>query len=320
MDMPVLDIKQVVLFKAGNIEIFIDFYFDKVTAVYAFVGSLMSWLVLIFSRFYLHREPGFKRFFATILLFFASYNVVIFAGNLETLIHRLGSLGICSFLLIAFYRDRYLPVKNGMKIISLYRLGDICLILAMWMMHQLWHANITFLQLNDQPVVERHLQEHGGYGVFLAIMLLIAAAIKSAQLPFSSWLPRAMEGPTTSSAIFYGSLIGPYWRIPVIADLSLLAKYSGDQDQHYYYRIAATAMVASATARVQSTVKTQIAYASITQIGLMFIEVALGWHVLALIHFAGNAFLRTYQLLVSPSVLNYSIHDMMFQLRKASGK
>src|SRR6185436_18936090 len=73
-----------------------------------------------------------------------------------------------------------------------------------------------------------------------------------------------------------------------------------------------TSLIAASIARVQSTVKTQIAYSSITQIGLIFIEVALGFHTLALIHFAGNAFLRTYQLLVSPSVLSYQIHDMFF--------
>jgi NADH-quinone oxidoreductase subunit L len=77
-----------------------------------------------------------------------------------------------------------------------------------------------------------------------------------------------------------------------------------------------TVIIASLIARVQSTVKTQIAYASIAQIGIMFIEVALGWHILALVHFSGNAFLRTYQLLVSPSVLGYMIHDQFFNYKK----
>ncbi len=70
--------------------------------------------------------------------------------------------------------------------------------------------------------------------------------------------------------------------------------------------------MATMIARVQPTVKTQIAYSSAAQIGLMFIEVALGFHWLVLIHFTGNAFLRTYQLLVSPSVLNYLVHHQYF--------
>ena len=65
-------------------------------------------------------------------------------------------------------------------------------------------------------------------------------------------------------------------------------------------------------ARVQSSVKTQIAYSSIAQIGIMFVELAMGWHTLALVHFAGNAFLRTYQLLVSQSVLGYLVQYQFF--------
>jgi NADH-quinone oxidoreductase subunit L len=142
-------------------------------------------------------------------------------------------------------------------------------------------------------------------------MILVTAAAKSALLPFSSWLPRAMEGPTTSSAVFYGSLsvhLGaflllrtyPFWENITIIKVLIIALG------------AATSFIATTIARVQPTVKTQIAYASITQIGLIFIEVALGFHILALVHFAGNAFLRTYQLLVSPSVLSYKTHDMFF--------
>lgn len=306
-----LDIKHFVLYKAETIEIFIDFFFDKITAVFALVGSLLTFLVLIFSRYYLHRDEGFKRYFSTINLFFLGYNFAIFSGNFETLFIGWEVLGICSFLLIAFYRDRYLPVKNSLKVISLYRLGDICLILSMWMSHHLWHKNITFLELGDTQAVQEHLFAHNWYSVFMASMICVAAAAKSAQLPFSSWLPRAMEGPTTSSAIFYGSLsvhLGvflllrtyPYWESLTLVKATVV------------FMGICTSLIATSIARVQSTVKTQIAYASISQIGLMFVEVAWGFHIIALIHFAGNAFLRTYQLLVSPSVLSYLIHDMFF--------
>jgi NADH-quinone oxidoreductase subunit L len=306
-----LNIKEYVIFSTKNFEFFLDFFFDRVTAVYLVVGSLLTFMVTIYSRYYLHREEGFKRFFNTILFFLFGYNVVIFSGNLETLFIGWEILGISSFLLIAFYRDRYLPVKNAVKVFSIYRIGDVGLILAMWMSHHLWHENITFLKLQNYELVHSHLQGHSLIGIFISLMILISAAAKSAQLPFSSWLPRAMEGPTPSSAIFYGSLsvhIGvfillrtfPFWehqlsvRI-IIASTGFL-----------------TSILAAVTARVQSSVKAQIAYASIAQIGLIFIEVAAGFEVLALIHFAGNAFLRTYQLLVSPSVVTYLIREQFY--------
>lgn len=313
-DSPILDIKHIVLFNAGDIEIFIDFYFDKTTAVFAVLGSFLTFLVCIFSRYYLHRDEGFKRYFNTMLLFFLGYNLIIFSGNFETLFIGWEILGVCSFLLIAFYRNRYLPVKNALKVLSVYRLGDICLILAMWMSHHLWHENITFSGLNDSELVLQHLQEHNWYAVFIALMILIAAAVKSAQFPFSTWLPRAMEGPTSSSAIFYGSLsvhLGVflllrtyhYWESLII--IKVLLVLTG----------IITSFIAANIAKVQSSVKTQIAYATITQIGLIFIEVALGFHILALIHLSGNALLRTYQLLVSPSVLSYLTHDMFFNFK-----
>lgn len=308
---PVLDIKHIVLFKTTGFEIFIDFFFDKITAVYACIGSILTVLVGVFSRYYLHREEGFKRFFNTILLFFSGYNIIIFAGNFETLFIGWELLGIASFLLIAFYRDRYLPVKNGLKVISVYRFSDICLLLAMWLSHHLWHENITFFKLSDQALVGEQLQQHTTLGVLIAIAILIAATAKSAQLPFSSWLPRAMEGPTSSSAIFYGSLsvhIGvflllrtyPFWEsITLVKVIIIVIGVS-------------TSIIATAIARVQSSVKTQIAYSSIVQIGIIFVEVALGFHILALVHFACNAFLRTWQLLVSPSVLSYLVHDQFY--------
>jgi len=311
---PVLDKFQFLLFETDLIKIFIDFYFDKTSAVFGLIGSIILFPVIIFSKYYLHRESDYKFFFNTMLLFYIGYNIVVFSGNFETFFIGWEFVGVCSFLLIGFYKDRYLPVKNSLKVISVYRLGDVCLILAMWMSHHLWHENITFIKLNDLKVVEEHLIEHNWYGVFISIMILIAAAVKSAQFPFSTWLPRAMEGPTTSSSVFYGSL-------SVHLGLFLLIRTYPYWESLLFMKSAviligvASAFIATKIANVQSTVKTQIAYASIAQIGLMFIEVALGFHNLALFHFVGNAFFRTYQLLVSPSVLSYRIHNMFFNFK-----
>ncbi|MDH4461040.1 MAG: proton-conducting transporter membrane subunit, partial [Flectobacillus sp.] len=202
----VLNQKDLSLFQDFGYDFFIDLYFDGITATYLFVGAFLTFIVTVYSRYYLHREDGYKRFFNTVLFFYFGYNIVIFSGNLETLFIGWEVLGISSFLLIAFYRNRYLPVKNAVKVFSVYRIADVGLILAMWMSHHLWHENITFLKLNNAELVHEHLQNHSWIGVFISMMILISAAAKSAQLPFSSWLPRAMEGPTPSSAIFYGSL------------------------------------------------------------------------------------------------------------------
>ena len=296
----------------------VQLYYDEITAVFSIVGSFLFFLVATFSKYYMHRDEGYKRFFNLILLFGVGYNFIILSGNFETLFIGWEVKGLCSFLLIAFYRSRYLPVKNALKTVSNYRLSDVALMLAMWMMHHLTHQNISFFQLDEARAISLQAG-NAGMAVFIVCMLILPATIKSAQFPFTTWLPRAMEGPTSSSAIFYGSLsvhIGvflllrthPFWEDMLWAKIVIIVIG------------AVTGIVATLIARVQPTVKTQIAYSSAAQIGIMFIEIALGFHWLVLIHFAGNAFLRTYQLLVSPSVLNYLVHHQYFHYHPPQNK
>jgi len=311
---PHINLKEFSIYKANNYDFFIDFYVDRITLVYLLLGSLITFVITVYSRYYLHREEGYKRFFNTILFFYSGYNIIIFAGNIETLFIGWEILGISSFLLIAFYIDRYLPVKNAVKVFSIYRIGDVGIILAMWLSHHLWHENISFMKLNNVELVHHHLADNSLVGLAIALMIFISASAKSAQLPFSSWLPRAMEGPTPSSAVFYGSLsvhIGafllmrtyPFWEYQTIFKIILVI--SG----------ALTAIIATFISRVQSSIKSQIAYSSIAQIGLIFIEIAFGLEVIALIHISGNAFLRTYQLLISPSVVSYKIREQLYEYK-----
>jgi len=312
-----IDERDLLLYSSDNYAFFIDFYWDKISMIFFVVGTFLVLLVARYSQYYMHREAGYKRFFNTLLFFYAGYSIAVLAGNIETLFIGWEFLGVSSFLLIAFYRDRYLPIKNAVKVFSIYRVGDVGVILAMWLSHHLWGENVTFAQLADASEVSHALSEHSLVGVFIALAILVTASAKSAQFPFTSWLPRAMEGPTPSSAIFYGSLsvhLGvflllrtfPLWESqPTARILIALVGFT-------------TALVAGGIARVQSSIKAQIAYGSAAQIGLIFIELALGWTNVALFHFAGNAFLRTYQLLVSPSTVSYLIREQFFNFQPSA--
>lgn len=300
------------LYESHGYQFDISFYFDKVTAIFLFMGAFLCFLVTIYCQHYLHRDPGYKRFFNVLLLFYVGYNIVIFSGNFETLFFGWEILGICSFLLIGFYRERFLPVKNALKVFTVFRIADMGLLFAVWLSHHLWHRNITFSELLDSQLVLSQLQDHTAIGIMISLMILLAAAVKSGQLPFTAWVPRAMEGPTPSSAIFYGSLsvhLGvflllrtyPFWEhlTPIVVLVVIMG--------------LATSIIATLIAKVQSSVKTQIAYSSAAQIGIIFIEIAFGFYDLALLHLAGNAFLRTYQILVTPSVVTYLIREQFFK-------
>ena len=294
-----------ILFSNADVTFALNFYMDAASAVFFCVTCLITILVLLFSKYYMHRDPGFQRFHTTILFFFAGLALVIFSGNFETLFMGWECIGLSSFLLISFYRDRYLPTKNSLKVFALYRTADALFIIALWYAHHLFEKNVQFVEFTSL------IQSHGNSLVILGVLLLVVAMIKSAQFPFSYWLPRAMEGPTTSSAIFYGAL-------SVHIGLFLLLRTYPLWEGSFGLRVAImllglmTALIATSITRVQSSAKTQIAYASVTQIGIMFIELAAGLHYLVLFHFVSNACLRTYQLLISPSIVSYLVHYQFY--------
>jgi NAD(P)H-quinone oxidoreductase subunit 5 len=152
----------------------------------------------------------------------------------------------------------------------------------------------------------------GTNATIIAILLIVAVAGKSALLPFSSWLPRAMEGPTPSSAVYYGSL-------SIHAGCFLLLRAAPLLEQAPVARLlagvlgASTAVFAGITTRVQSDVKSSLAYASLTQVGLIVVEIAIGWYTIAFVHLAGHACFRLLQFLSAPNVLHdlHGIEDAM---------
>jgi NAD(P)H-quinone oxidoreductase subunit 5 len=139
--------------------------------------------------------------------------------------------------------------------------------------------------------------------VIAGLLILFAAAGKSALVPFSNWLPRAMEGPTPSSAVFYGAL-------SVHLGAFLLLRISPMFESVWELRAAVlavgiiTAIYGSLAARVQTDVKCALSFASLTQVGIIVVEIGLGWRYLAIIHMLGHGCWRTLQFLRAPTVLH----------------
>lgn len=290
------------LYAKGDYRFPILFYLDRVGAVYLFCTWVIFSIIVRYCRVYLHREAGYKRFFLTIFGFIFGLNLVILSGSIDMLFAGWEIVGISSFLLIAFYRHRPQPVRNALRAYSIYRFCDVGLLLGAWMSHLLFHDSQHFSELTH--LFENNAMPPAGYASLLVLswLIVIAACGKSAQFPFCFWLPRAMEGPTPSSAIFYGAL-------SIHLGVFLLLRTMPIWSYHYLPRTMVlligllTVIVANLSEKTQSNIKGQIAYASITQVGFMFMELSLGLESLVLVHFLGNAFLRCYQLLVSPSIV-----------------
>jgi NADH-quinone oxidoreductase subunit L len=299
------------LYQDAHYQFTLAFLLDYISLSFVLAGHILALLIFRLSNLYLAGEKGYSRFFYTLFFFLTGYTLAVLSGNFETLLLGWEVLGLSSFMLVAFYRERYLPVKHAVRIFSVYRIGDVGLLLALWASHHYWHQNIAFETLSHTKMVHSQWARNPELASLITGFIFLAAMIKSAQFPFSSWLPRAMEGPTPSSAIFYGALsvhLGvfllmrtfPFWE-PMIGMRILLGVIG-----------ATTAWYGYSVSKSQYTIKAQIAYASLAQIGLMFITLALGQREMALVHMMGNAGLRTYQLLISPSVVSYTIRAQRF--------
>jgi NADH:ubiquinone oxidoreductase subunit 5 (chain L)/Multisubunit Na+/H+ antiporter, MnhA subunit len=213
-------------------------------------------------------------------------------------------LGLSSVLLIAFYEHRSGPLKNGLRILFIYEFGDIfffSLILLLLFFHI---DDITKLSL---------IQEYGcEWAMFL---LIVACFFKSGIFPWI-YLPRAMEGPTPSSAIFYGSLsshipiflllhVWPQeWTFPAYWPEVWTITHPANAIVLAIVICVFSAFVTTMMSRQRSDAKNTIAYATTTQLAIIYIEIFFGLYTLALVHVVSHGIYRTFELLRTPSLFH----------------
>lgn len=286
-----------------SIRLFFDFY----SMFFLFCSSVITTLIVFFSHRYLHRDPGYRRFFIIISFFVFGIHLIILAGNFDLLFAGWEIVGLSSFLLIGYFWHRPKAIDSAFRAYCIYRVCDIGLLSSILITHFFWHdVSIfkDFLQTYDQSVLA-HIPLSLRW--LLSICLLFSVIGKSAQFPFCFWLPKAMEGPTHSSAIFYGSLSVHIGVFLLIRTMPIWYHTTG-----FVYLLGLigliTAICATLFGLVQSNIKGQIGYASVAQVGIMLLELSFGLSNLAFFHMMGNAFLRCFQLLVSSSILTMHLH------------
>lgn len=270
---------------------------DGISITIALFSSLLTALIARFSRTYLHKEPGFIRFFTLLGIFATGTQLVALAGALELFFAGWELIGISSAFFIGYFHERREPVRSSIRAFATYRLSDAGLLIATVATFELL-GSARFSALDGAGALP------AGQATALALLFLLSAMGKSAQLPFSGWLPRAMEGPTPSSALFYGA-------VSIHAGLFLMLRVWPVFAVSPAARVAgvavglATAIYAAAVARVHTDAKGALAHATLAQVGLILAEICLGWTTLALVHLVCHAFLRLGQYLKAPNM----IHD-----------
>lgn len=280
----------------------IKFIFDRLSVPFVILSFVLVGVVGAFANVYLHRDAGYRRFFVLYAMFLIGMVYASAAGTIETLFAGWELVGLSSAMLVAFFQERVAPVRNGMRIWTVYRLADAAFLIAALSLHHSMGEGDFDVLIGRGIWPLGHATMPTSAALFIGFLLLIAAAGKSALIPFSGWLPRAMEGPTPSSAIFYGALsihLGAFLLLrisPILEDSLILSSA-------VVVLGIASALLAFLSARVQTDAKSALAYASLTQVGIIVAEIGLGFRYLALAHIIGHACLRTLQLLRAPSLL-----------------
>jgi len=276
--------------------------FDMLSLPFVILSLVLCGTISAFATRYLHREPGYNRFFFLFAVFVVGIVATALAGTIETLFTGWELVGLSSALLVAYFQDRAMPVRNGLHVWSIYRISDAAFLIAAVVLHHLRSEGNFDVLLGSGPWPTGHASLTSSQALIVGLLLLVAVAGKSALVPFSGWLPRAMEGPTPSSAVFYGALsvhLGAYLllRVSPIVPLSpwLGAAIVGLG--------LATAVYATMAGRAQTDIKSALTFASLTQVGIIVAEIGLGLRWIALAHLIGHACLRTLQFLRAPTLL-----------------
>ncbi len=272
---------------------------DQLSLPFLGMTVVLSGLIGQFSATYLHRDRGFLRFYLLLHLFAFGSLLAFAAASFDLLVGGWEVVGITSVLLIAFFQQRPAPVENALRVFTIYRASDIGLLVGVFAMHQ-WAGTASFAGGFPQLT--------GTRAAIVCLLLLFAAAGKAAQVPFSGWLPRAMEGPTPSSAIFYGAISIHAGTYLLLRAQPLLA-HSGMASALVIVIGVVTAIHGTIVGRASADAKTSLAYASLTQVGVVFVEIGIGWTWIAVIHTLGHATVRTLQFLRAPSMLR-DYHQM----------
>lgn len=261
------------------------------------MATLVGGVCLLVTRFsvnYLHRENGFQRFFLVLMLFATAMQLIALAGSAMLTFAGWELAGVSSYLLISYnWRNRTATI-NATRAFVTNRIGDAGFLLGMFMAFTLFNNTEWDVILTPQPLASSLL-----VGV-MAMGFMAAALVKSAQFPFSAWITRALEGPTPSSAVFYGSIMAH-------AGIYLLLRIHPLLEQApvlQYLLLAAgslTIVYGWLGGMAQTDIKTSLMFSTLAQTGLMLLEIALGWYALALAHLLLHAVWRAYQFLLSPS-------------------
>jgi NADH-quinone oxidoreductase subunit L len=287
--------------QSGDLKIGVDFAVDRLTSVMLMVVTGVGFLIHVYAVGYMAHEGGYYRFFAYLNLFmFFMLNLVLGANFLMLFIGWEG-VGLCSYLLIGFYFREQYATTAGNKAFIVNRIGDFGFMLAVFLIvihfKSLDFATV-FGQVKNMPV-----ESHWGWLTAIALLLLVGATGKSAQIPLYVWLPDAMAGPTPVSALIHAATMvtaGVY----MVTRSSVIFTHTTEALHIVALVGLLTAFVAATIGMAQNDIKKVFAYSTVSQLGYMFLALGAGAFSAGIFHLMTHAFFKALLFLGAGAVIH----------------
>jgi NADH-quinone oxidoreductase subunit L len=288
---------------------------DPLSMVMVLTVTGVSFLIHVYSIGYMREDPRYSRYFAYLNLFVFSMLTLVLANNFVVLYLGWELVGLCSYLLIAFWFERKAAADGGKKAFIVNRIGDFGFALGIFLIFAHF-GSVEFSRVLDPFVQELGIPSTTvpeGTATAIALLLFAGAIGKSAQVPLHVWLPDAMEGPTPVSALIHAATMvtaGVYMvvrthvlfeaseiALPVVAIVGVV-----------------TAIYAATSALGQDDLKRVLAYSTISQLGFMFLAAGVGAYAVAIFHLVTHAFFKAAMFLSAGSVM-HATHGEINMLR-----
>lgn len=286
----------------GSLKIPFSFYFDHLSGVMCLVITGIGTLIHLYATGYMAHDPYPARFFAYLNLFLGSMLILVLGDSLPLMFVGWEGVGLCSYLLIGFWYKEMPNAIAGQKAFIVNRVGDAGFLLGMFTLFIFGHA------LNIQEI----LHNVDGFPALAieiaAILLLVGAAGKSAQIPLYIWLPDAMAGPTPVSALIHAATMvtsGVY----MVTRLANLFAHAPHALLIVSVVGAMTAFVAATIAIVQYDIKKVLAYSTVSQLGYMFMALGAGAFSVGMFHVVTHAFFKALLFMAAGSVIVGCHHE-----------
>ncbi|MGO9450047.1 MAG: NADH-quinone oxidoreductase subunit L [Candidatus Binataceae bacterium] len=288
--------------EAGSFHVELGLRVDALSGVMIMIVTGVGSFIHLYSVGYMAHDEDYARFFTYMNLFALSMLILVLADNLVMMFVGWEGVGLCSYLLIAFWYTNPQFAYNGRKAFIANRVGDAGFLLGIFTIlsalahHGVWTLNFTEMQAHASLL-------EGTAATAAGLLLFLGATGKSAQIPLYVWLPDAMVGPTPVSALIHAATMvtaGVY----MVARLNFLYMLAPDAMMVVATIGALTAFFAGTVAIVQPDIKRVLAYSTVSQLGYMFLGVGSGAFAAGIFHVMTHAFFKGLLFLCAGSVIH----------------